>query len=66
MAYSIPVRRITWWSVRVDPVVLVAVGVGLIVGFLALYPTVMLFVGSLSDAPLGLPGHFTLAHYRTA
>ncbi len=66
MAYSIAARRLAGWSVRVDPVVLVAVGVGLIVGFLALYPTIMLFVGSVSDAPLGVPGHFTLTHYRTA
>src|SRR5256885_10949891 len=26
----------------------------------------MLFYGSVSDAPLGVPGHLTLAHYRTA
>ncbi len=66
MAYPIAARRLAGWSIRVDPIVLVAVGVGLVVGFLALYPTVMLFVGSTSDAPLGLPGHFTLTHYRTA
>ncbi len=66
MAYPIAARRLAGWSVRVDPIVIVAVGVGLVVGFLALYPTVMLFVGSVSDAPLGLPGHFTLTHYRIA
>src|SRR2546430_17236209 len=26
----------------------------------------MLFYGSVSDAPLGVPGHLTLAHYRAA
>src|SRR5437870_12839156 len=26
----------------------------------------MLFYGSVSDAPLGVPGHLTLAYYRTA
>ncbi len=53
-------------SVRVDPVVVFAVGLGLVLAFLALYPTAMLFYGSISSAPLGLPGHFTLQHYRTA
>jgi iron(III) transport system permease protein len=66
MAHPIAAPRIAGWRIRVDPLVLTAIGVGLIVGFLALYPTVMLFVGSVSDAPLGLPGRFTLANYRTA
>ncbi|MDR7417659.1 MAG: iron ABC transporter permease [Armatimonadota bacterium] len=34
--------------------------------FLALYPTVMLLVGSFSDAPLGVPGRFTLVNYTRA
>ncbi len=66
MAQPIAAPRIAGWSIRVDPLVITAVGVGLIIGFLALYPTAMLFVGSASDAPLGVPGHFTLANYRTA
>jgi len=66
MAHPIAAYRVTGWSVRVDPIVFAAIGAGLIVGFLALYPTVMLFVGSVSDAPLGLPGRFTFAHYRIA
>ena len=37
-----------------------------IVGFLSLYPTFFLFYGSLTDAPLGVPGHFTLANYVRA
>ncbi len=51
---------------RADPVALFAVGIGLLLAFLALYPTFMLFYGSVSSAPLGLPGTFTLEHYRTA
>ena len=37
-----------------------------IVGFLSLYPAFFLFYGSLTDAPLGVPGHFTLANYVRA
>src|SRR2546430_17464308 len=51
---------------RTDPAVVATAGVGLILAFLALYPTAMLFYGSVSNAPLGVPGHLTLAHYRTA
>jgi iron(III) transport system permease protein len=40
--------------------------VGGIIAFLSLQPTVMLLYGSVSDAPLGRPGHFTLEHYRVA
>ncbi|HEU5299048.1 MAG TPA: iron ABC transporter permease [bacterium] len=41
-------------------------GVGALLAFLALYPTAMLFYGSVSDAPLGLTGTLTLEHYRRA
>jgi len=44
----------------------VAAGTGVLVAFLALYPTLMLFYGSMSDAPLGVVGRSTLAHYREA
>ncbi|HEX7232639.1 MAG TPA: hypothetical protein VF452_19780, partial [Candidatus Binatia bacterium] len=37
-----------------------------IIGFLSLYPTFFLFYGSLTDAPLGVPGHFTLGNYIRA
>jgi iron(III) transport system permease protein len=37
-----------------------------IIGFLSLYPTFFLFYGSLTDAPLGLPGNFTLENYIRA
>ena len=40
--------------------------VGGIIAFLSLYPTFFLFYGSLTDAPLGLPGKFTLENYVRA
>ena len=40
--------------------------VGAIIAFLSLYPTYFLFYGSLTDAPLGLPGKFTLQNYVRA
>lgn len=60
-----PSRQLVW-AFRADPAVLLAIGVGLVLAFLALFPTGMLFYGSVSDAPLGLAGRFTLSHYRTA
>src|SRR5437867_2553941 len=66
MAQVAAAGRPASWSVRTDPAVVATAGVGLILAFLALYPTAMLFYGSVSDAPLGVPGHLTLAHYRTA
>jgi iron(III) transport system permease protein len=49
-----------------QPVSWVFIGVGVIIAFLSLYPTVFLFYGSLVDAPLGVPGHFTLQNYVRA
>ena len=60
------VRRPGLPSLRADPVVVVALITGALLAFLALYPTAMLFVGSVSDAPLGVPGRLTLAHYKAA
>jgi iron(III) transport system permease protein len=37
--------------------------VGITVAFLALYPTVFLFYGSLTDAPIGMTGKLTLHNY---
>jgi iron(III) transport system permease protein len=57
------------WPLRrgaVEASTWVGVGVGLVLAFLTLYPTAMLFYGSLSDAPVGAVGRFTLAHYRQA
>jgi iron(III) transport system permease protein len=44
------------------PIVVLTVGVA----FLALFPTVMLFYGSFTDADLGEQGGFTLANYTSA
>ncbi|MGH2376612.1 MAG: ABC transporter permease [bacterium] len=52
--------------IQVDPVVAIALATGVVLAFLALYPTAMLFYGSLTDTPLGLPGRLTLANYLTA
>jgi iron(III) transport system permease protein len=49
-----------------QPVSWVFLLVGGIIGFLSLYPTFFLFYGSLMDAPLGVPGHFTLQNYVKA
>jgi iron(III) transport system permease protein len=49
-----------------QPISWVFLVVGGIIAFLALYPTVFLFYGSLTDAPLGVPGHFTLRNYIRA
>ncbi len=59
-------RRIAAWTLQVDPAVFLTLAAALVLGFLALYPTVMLFVGSFSDAPLGVAGRFTLANYVRA
>jgi iron(III) transport system permease protein len=59
-------RRLAARGLRMDPVAALALGAGVVLGFLALYPTVMLFAGSFSDAPLGVAGRFTLAHYARA
>lgn len=59
-------RRLPAWTLQIDPVVLLALAAGGVLAFLALYPTVMLFVGSFSDAPLGVAGRFTLANYVRA
>ena len=66
MAILASARRLAVRSARADPVLIAAAGIGVVVAFLALYPTAMLFVGSVSDAPLGVAGRFTLANYLTA
>ncbi len=45
---------------------LVFIGLAAIIAFLSLYPSAFLFYGSLTDAPLGVPGHFTLKNYIQA
>ncbi len=49
-----------------QPANLVFLGVTAIIAFLGLYPSIFLFYGSLTNTPLGVPGHFTLANYRQA
>lgn len=49
-----------------QPINWVFLVVGGIIAFLSLYPTFFLFYGSLTDAPLGVPGHFTFKNYIRA
>jgi len=49
-----------------QPVSWVFIIVGGSIAFLSLYPTFFLFYGSLTDAPLGVPGHFTVQNYVRA
>jgi iron(III) transport system permease protein len=49
-----------------QPVSWVFILVGGIIAFLSLYPTFFLFYGSFMDAPLGVPGRFTLQNYVKA
>lgn len=48
------------------PLLPLALLLGGLIAVLSLQPTLMLFYGSVSDAPLGLSGRLTLQHYRTA
>jgi len=45
---------------------LIFTGVAGILAFLSLYPSFFLLYGSFTDAPLGVPGHFTLSNYVQA
>jgi iron(III) transport system permease protein len=49
-----------------EPFTLTVVGVAALLAFLALYPTVMLFYGSFTTAPLGQTGELTVANYVAA
>ncbi len=63
---TIHLSRIWDWPVRMaqrDPQLAVVWLVGIIVAFLSLSPTLMLFYGSVLSKPLGVPGDFTLGHY---
>ena len=51
---------------RREPQLSVVAIIGLIIAYLSLSPTVMLFYGSFRSKPLGVPGDFTLAHYISA
>jgi iron(III) transport system permease protein len=49
-----------------DPLTLTVMGVALVLAYLALFPTAMLFYGSFTTAPLGQTGPATLENYITA
>jgi iron(III) transport system permease protein len=51
---------------RRDPQLSVVLFVGVVIAYLSLSPTLMLFYGSFRSNPLGVPGDFTLAHYASA
>ncbi|MGZ8485913.1 MAG: ABC transporter permease [Candidatus Binatia bacterium] len=51
---------------RQNPQLAVVVFVGVVIAYLSLSPTLMLFYGSFRSEPLGVPGEFTLAHYISA
>jgi iron(III) transport system permease protein len=53
-------------SFVIQPINLAFVVVVLIIAFLGLYPSIYLLYGSFTDAPLGVPGHFTLSNYLQA
>ncbi|HXG50721.1 MAG TPA: iron ABC transporter permease [candidate division Zixibacteria bacterium] len=51
---------------RQDPQQVVVVSIAVVIAYLALSPTLMLFYGSFLSQPLGVAGSFTIAHYRQA
>ena len=51
---------------RREPQLGVMVAVGVVIAYLSLSPTLMLFYGSFLSKPLGVPGEFTLANYFLA
>ncbi|TAJ98627.1 ABC transporter permease subunit, partial [bacterium] len=69
MNHTAVLARIRDWplrTIRQDPQMLIIIAVGVVIAFLSLSPTLMLFYGSFLSKPLGLPGNFTLEHYITA
>lgn len=60
-------RESPLWAFRQNPQLSLVTVVGLIIAFLSLSPTLMLFYGSFRSKPLGVPSaEFTLAHYLHA
>jgi iron(III) transport system permease protein len=54
-------------SFRREPQLALVITIAIIIGYLSLSPTLMLFYGSFRSKPLGVPGAgFTLAHYMHA
>jgi len=61
--------RLFQWPMRAmrqEPHLAVMLGVGAVIAYLSLSPTLMLFYGSFLSKPLGVPGNFTLHHYIRA
>ena len=62
-------RALPTWRVNrigaffAQPVNLIFVVLAGVLAFLTLYPSFFLLYGSFTDAPLGVPGHFTLSNY---
>ena len=55
-------RRVDWR----DPFTLTVIGVAVVLAYLSIFPTAMLFYGSFTTAPLGEKGELSLANYVTA
>ncbi|OGQ81269.1 MAG: hypothetical protein A3F90_11210 [Deltaproteobacteria bacterium RIFCSPLOWO2_12_FULL_60_19] len=53
-------------AMRQEPHLAVMIAVGVVIAYLSLSPTLMLFYGSFLSKPLGVPGNFTLHHYIRA
>src|SRR3990167_3620223 len=69
MNHTAILTRIHDWRAhlgRQDPQKLVIFGIGGLIAYLSLSPTLMLIYGSFMSQPLGVPGHFTLSNYLTA
>ena len=54
------------WAVPRDPLALTTAGLAAVLAFLSLYPSAMLFYGSVTTAPLGQAGKLTVANYVAA
>lgn len=69
MNHTAVLARILDWPVRTfrqDPQRFVTFSAGILIAYLSLSPTLMLFYGSFLSEPLGVPGAFTFSHYRAA
>ena len=53
-------------AIRRQPQVVLVTSIGIVIGYLSLSPTLMLFYGSFLSKPLGVSGDFTLSHYMSA
>ncbi|MBI3014155.1 MAG: iron ABC transporter permease [Candidatus Tectomicrobia bacterium] len=58
-----PASSASWWR---DPFALTVIGIAVVLAFLSIYPTAMLFYGSFTTTPLGETGKLSLSNYVTA